>query len=187
MISLFKFLFSEPNTFNLCLLFNFIGMSGCLDNCSCTIEAEWFESVRSKRNSIAAALSGFIFFGGWWFGIDAASIYPSNDDFPQGLHVLAVFSTISFFMINSVSNSLVRGDDSYNSGCLSTNGARVWIFFGYLFGFATIIASCWLMLSEFILHNKRPYVYPGVAIFLQNIFIFIASLIFKFGRKESLY
>ena len=31
------------------------------------------------------------------------------------------------------------------------------------------------------------YTYPGVAIFLQNLFIMMASLTFKFGRSEELY
>jgi len=29
--------------------------------------------------------------------------------------------------------------------------------------------------------------YPGVAIFLQNFLIFVASLVYKFGRSEELW
>lgn len=29
--------------------------------------------------------------------------------------------------------------------------------------------------------------YPGVAIFLQNLLIFVASLVYKFGRSEELW
>jgi hypothetical protein len=30
-------------------------------------------------------------------------------------------------------------------------------------------------------------IYPGVAFFLQNLFIFLSSLVYKFGRTEDLW
>lgn len=32
-----------------------------------------------------------------------------------------------------------------------------------------------------------PHRWPGVGLFLQNAFIFIASLIYKFGRSEDVW
>lgn len=34
--------------------------------------------------------------------------------------------------------------------------------------------------------DQKPK-YPGVGLFLQNIFIFVASLLFKFGRSEDMW
>jgi hypothetical protein len=34
---------------------------------------------------------------------------------------------------------------------------------------------------------KPKFTYPGVAIFLQNVLIFAASLVYKFGRSEDLW
>ncbi|AWP16766.1 Transmembrane protein 50A isoform 3 [Scophthalmus maximus] len=35
--------------------------------------------------------------------------------------------------------------------------------------------------------TEKPVVYPGIAIFFQNAFIFFGGLVFKFGRTEDLW
>lgn len=128
---------------------------------------------------------------------------------------------------------------------MGTRGARVWIFVGFVMGFAAVIASCSILFTVYInrgklilfniikqrkaslyahvvfllsLCKKRikkgfiiifyPTCYvleqldnfiktpvlifidvksPGVSLFLQNVFICIASIIFKFGRSEDVW
>lgn len=45
------------------------------------------------------------FFTGWWFIIDAASVYPGN--LPNAAHVCGVMATLSLVMVNSVTNAQV--------------------------------------------------------------------------------
>ena len=113
-----------------------------------------------------------------------------------------------------MSNGQLRGD-SFTTGCLGARGARVWFFFGFLLGFGSLIGASWILFGEYLITsesrqwtivNKREtsmcivcpfsdanndfkptYTYPGVAIFMQNLFIFLASLVYKFGRSEELW
>ncbi len=108
----------------------------------------------------------------------------------NAFHACGVFGTISMFMVNAVSNGQLRGE-SYTEGCLGVRGARLWFFLGFLMGFAALIGAGWILFGEYMNAQnpsfKPTITYPGVAIFIQNLFIFIASLIYKFGRSEDLW
>ncbi|KAK7904842.1 hypothetical protein WMY93_017449 [Mugilogobius chulae] len=159
-------------------------MSGFLDgircgDCECNVD--WGE----KRNAIASVAAGVLFFTGWWIIIDAAVKYPANDQFHHAYHTCGVIATVAFLMINAVSNGQVRGD-SYSDGCIGQTGARVWLFIGFMLAFGSLIASMWILFGGFVV-PKKPVVYPGIAIFFQNAFIFFGGLVFKFGRTEDLW
>lgn len=139
----------------------------------------WFEG--DKRNAYASMLSGFLFFTGWWIIIDSATVLPGH--IPAGYWMCGVAGTLSLIMVNSISNAQMRGD-SYEGGCMGTRGARVWIFLGFVMGFAAVIASCSILFTVYINRDVKS---PGVSLFLQNVFICIASIIFKFGRSEDVW
>ena len=247
-------------------------MAGCLDNMP-LLNVEGLVEAGDKRNKFASIISGILFFSGWWFAIDAAAVYPEKTELKDVFQICGVFGTISFFMVNAVSNEQLRGD-SYTEGCLGVRSARVWFFFGFLLGFASLIGASWILFGEYVSNdcyeigikfnggtatnttsvvkdcqnickgnstceyfswdstalgkwdgtseNKPkncyliieatkphessqdgyysgpkncPYgrtfvptlTYPGVAIFLQNFLIFVASLVYKFGRSEELW
>lgn len=152
------------------------GMSGCLDNAHCpTCEIDLGE----KRNTIASVVAGGLFFIGWWVMIDAAA----TETFEPAYHAVGVVSSLAVVFINSVSNSQVRGD-SYDVGFLGTKGARVWLIIGFLFAFGALIAASWILFANFVVKDVADP-YPGVAIFLQNAFIFFSGILFKFGRTED--
>ncbi|CAM1314664.1 TMEM50A (predicted) [Pycnogonum litorale] len=158
-------------------------MAGCLDNCHINMP-EWLD-MNEKRNSVASVLAGALFASGWWFIIDVAARYPSQDDFFHAYHTVGVMATLALFMINAISNGQVRGD-SYTNGCIGQRGARAWLFLGFLLGFMSVIGSCWILFGVYVIPNKVPQ-WPGIAIFLQNAFIFFGALVFKFGRTEELW
>ncbi|XP_054651821.1 transmembrane protein 50A isoform X4 [Dunckerocampus dactyliophorus] len=182
-------------------------MSGFLDrircgDCECSVD--WSE----RRNTVASIAAGVLFFTGWWIIIDAAVKYPQQDEFPHAYHTCGVIATLAFLMINAVSNGQVRGD-SYSDGCMGQTGARVWLFIGFMMAFGSLIASMWILFGGFVvphlpesnessvlcsinvtlpgLSEEEPVVYPGIAIFFQNAFIFFGGLVFKFGRTEDLW
>jgi len=231
-------------------------MSGCLDS----MQMPQVE-VGEKRNKYASILSGILFFSGWWFAIDAAAVHPEKTELKDVFQICGVFGTISFFMVNAISNGQLRGE-SYTEGCLGVRSARVWFFFGFLLGFGSLIGASWILFGEYVTNDcyamdtqytgtslitiptndtmvpqrcqqecrdntdcvnftwnktecelwkstdgtvsKDDYIsgpkncpdnrtfvptitYPGVAIFLQNFLIFVASLVYKFGRSEELW
>ncbi|GAB6024248.1 Transmembrane protein 50A [Chamberlinius hualienensis] len=157
-------------------------MAGCLDNvqfsrCDCIDFSE-------KRNTIASIVAGSLFGIGWWIIIDVAAVYPSEEEFNHAYHVCGVIGTLALFMINAVSNGQIRGE-AYTTGCLGQRGARIWLFIGFLLGFGALITSCWILFGGYVIPARAPQ-WPGVAVFLQNAFIFFSALVFKFGRVEEL-
>lgn len=140
----------------------------------------WFE-VGEKRNVLASICAGTLFFVGWWFIIDANAKYP--DEMSKAYHVCGVFGTISLFMINSVSNAQIRGE-SFDGGYFGARGARSWLFVGFVIGFAAVIAACWILFADFVAADAQHH-WPGVGLFLQNVFIFLGSLTYKFGRTDE--
>ncbi|KAK6304319.1 hypothetical protein J4Q44_G00249050 [Coregonus suidteri] len=159
-------------------------MSGFLESircgdCECNVD--WGE----RRNTIASIGAGVLFFTGWWIIIDAAVKYPDEATFHHAYHTCGVIATVAFLMINAVSNGQVRGD-SYSEGCIGQTGGRVWLFIGFMLAFGSLIASMWILFGGFVV-PKKPVVYPGIAVFFQNAFIFFGGLVFKFGRTEDLW
>uniref|UniRef100_A0A096MA43 Transmembrane protein 50A n=1 Tax=Poecilia formosa TaxID=48698 RepID=A0A096MA43_POEFO len=158
-------------------------MSGFLDgircgDCECNVD--WGE----RRNAIASIAAGVLFFTGWWIIIDAAVKYPTEGEFHHAYHTCGVIATVAFLMINAVSNGQVRGD-SYSEGCLGQTGARVWLFIGFMLAFGSLIASMWILFGGFVVPQK-PAVYPGIAIFFQNAFIFFGLGLQVWAHRGSL-
>uniref|UniRef100_A0A1B6KPN3 Transmembrane protein 50A n=1 Tax=Graphocephala atropunctata TaxID=36148 RepID=A0A1B6KPN3_9HEMI len=153
-------------------------MASCIENLPACV---WFEGG-DKRNALASILAGFLFFTGWWLMIDANAKYPENVN--GAYHICGVIGTVSLFMINAVSNAQVRGD-SYSGGCMGPRGARAWLFIGFVLGFAAVIASCWILFADFVTASSNKPFWAGTGLFLQNLFIFGGSLVYKFGRTED--
>ena len=105
---------------------------------ACPFECLQNVDLNEKRNKIASIASGFLFFSGWWFAIDASATY--YEDTRDVFHLCGVFPTISMFMVNAVSNSLLRGE-GFTDGCLGPVGARIWFFFGFMMGFGSLLGK----------------------------------------------
>lgn len=54
---------------------------------------------------------------------------------------------MEFYRVNLVSQSQMRGD--YSGGYFGPNGARAWLFIGFVLGFAAVIASVWICFANF--------------------------------------
>jgi len=120
------------------------------------------------------------FFTGWWIIIDVMARGPSSEHFHASYYICGVLGTVALFMINTVSNGQLRGD-AFTEGCMGPRGARLWLFVGFVIGFATLIASGWILLTP---STDQGY---GLSVFMQNLFIFLSGLVYKFGRSEDLW
>lgn len=56
----------------------------------------------------------------------------------------------------------------------------------FLLLFGGLIAATWILFGAYVA-PADPKPWPGVAIFLQNAFIFFSAIVFKFGRSEENY
>ncbi|XP_050539327.1 transmembrane protein 50B isoform X2 [Daktulosphaira vitifoliae] len=155
----------------------------CLDNVNWG-NCLWFEGGNEKKNVIAGIISGILFATGWWLIIDGMAVNPSQVS--GTYHICGLVGTFSFFMVNVVSNSQIRGE-AYSGGWFGPRGARSWLFIGFVLGFAALIAASWIFFADFVgaKGSSNPNMTVGLELFFQNIFIFVASLIYKFGRVED--
>ncbi|CRK98398.1 CLUMA_CG011757, isoform A [Clunio marinus] len=141
----------------------------------------WFDvNVISRRNLLSAVVSSIMFFGAWWIIIAIAATADKDETPSFSYYICGILGTLSLIMVNTVSNEMLNGT-GYEGGICSTHGVKIWLFTGFVLGFASVIASVWLLVSEFTdkLHIQ------GIGIVLQNFFILFASLIYKFGRNEE--
>jgi magnesium-transporting ATPase (P-type) len=139
----------------------------------------------SKRNTYSSIAAGTLFFVGWWLYIDTAANYGAAD-WNNVYIIITVCSTVAMFMVNTVSNSVVQGT-AMDEGLLGVKGARMWLMFAFVLSFACLVASIWVMFSDYVLREGPHSNWPGVALFVHNFFIFLSSLIYKFGRTEELW
>jgi hypothetical protein len=83
-------------------------------------------------------------------------------------------------MVNVISKDMIDRN-GYEGGICGRNGAKIWIFFGFFIGFISVIASLGLFITKY----QHGMIYQAYAIVVQNVFILLASIIFRFGKKES--
>ncbi|CAG2173589.1 unnamed protein product [Oppiella nova] len=138
-----------------------------------------------KRNEWASFGSGLLFFTGWWLIFDVAARYPESGYFNHTYYICGICSTFALIMINTVTNEQIDGH-SYSEGCCGPQTARLWLLVGFVMAFVSVIASVWILFENYVQEDAK-YKYPGVALFLQNLFIFGASLLMKYGRNEERY
>lgn len=69
----------------------------------------------------------------------------------------------------------INGDIAFSGGCLEARGARIWIFVGFVLGFAAIIAAVWTMIADFSSGGKKSIIFFLVFNFfylcMDNIFL----------------
>jgi len=141
----------------------------------------WFDvNIISRRNLMSAVVSSILFFGAWWIIIGIAATADKSSAPSFSYYICGILGTLSLIMVNTVSNEMLNGT-GYEGGICSTHGVKIWLFAGFVLGFASVIASVWLLISEFTDQLKVQ----GVGIVLQNVFILFASLIYKFGRNDE--
>lgn len=139
-------------------------------------------------------------------------MYP--DSFNFSFYICGILATISFIMVNAVSNEMVNtgtkaimmeqrliiriysrdsgnadfqlhGGSAFTGGILGGSGIKVFLFTGFVLGFTSIIAAIWIMVAEFAVNEARTDKYPGYALLIHNVFIFLSTLIYKFGRQSE--
>ncbi|EUB57060.1 Transmembrane protein 50B [Echinococcus granulosus] len=128
------------------------------------------------RNTIVAVLSGIAFACGWWVIIDAAACY-GPESLPHPTHAIGAIATVGFILLNIIPQHALTSDIEDPKACTV-------LFVGVLTNFVTLIAAAWVMFASYVTGNIKP-VWPGVALFLQNLLIFIAAFLFRFGRYHE--
>ena len=95
------------------------------------------------------------------------------------------FCFLLFFRINVVSHEAFSGSGFGEDGITK---ARVWLFVSFILSFAGLLGSGWILFAKYVVPDRSEHLpsdkWPGVALFLQNILIFI-RLIFLFLQTKQ--
>ncbi|KAJ1502048.1 hypothetical protein HMI55_003086, partial [Coelomomyces lativittatus] len=98
--------------------------------------------------------------------------------------VPGLLSTLALIMINSVDKTLINGNDYLYGGNHVAWKARVFAFIGIALAVGSLGGSITIMCMKYInpgLTGEDSW--PGVAIMLQNFFIFISGMVLWLGRN----
>ncbi|KAL3274136.1 hypothetical protein HHI36_015550 [Cryptolaemus montrouzieri] len=138
-----------------------------------------------KKNCIVACISGTFFASGWWILFDLQTNYTEFMEEHAIYHLPGVVATLTLLLINLIPLAALQGSVHYSYGALRGKGTAVLcLFLGLMAAFGTMIGATYIWIAEFLL-DKSVIQWPGYAILLQNLFIFISNLSFRFGRQET--
>jgi hypothetical protein len=140
---------------------------------------------RKFREIVMAYASGVLFAVAWWLWIDAVAYSVIKNDPVQtvfGHWIPGIVSTVALLMINAVNWS-----DLYGLGFSSVDSeltrVRVWLFVSFVIAFGGIIAAVWIACANWFVNEQTPFTqWPGIALILQNVFIFISGILYRFAK-----
>jgi len=90
---------------------------------------------------------------------------------------------VGLFLLNSFKWSDLSGGGLDGSG---EKRAKILLFVSIMFLFAALIASIWIMIQIWTgPHSLAISSWPGVALVLQNVLIFLSAIVLRWGTAES--
>ena len=158
---------------------------GCLEEGCCAGCEYWEDRMRIR---CTAASAGVLVSCAWWIFIDAVSVVKHNND-PVTVEAVAylpaIGATIAFVMINAMDWGALNADDmSYHGGERTAYCNRAILAFALLLGFGSIVGAI-MLLKDWAQGDvggiEPDSVYPGVAVLLSTMLIFIATFVMRLG------
>ncbi|KAG8459373.1 hypothetical protein KFE25_013009 [Diacronema lutheri] len=136
--------------------------------------------------SIGSLAAGLLFGIGWYVWIDgcawASHVHGYNVN--GAYWVPGLLQTLSLVMVNVLNWGMLSDDaafDTENSAAI----AKCWVFSAFVVAFSGVIGAVWIMVNENNAPSGEGSMWPAVAGLLQNVFIFLGSLIFRFARMQQ--
>lgn len=147
-----------------------------------TSKCPFFANLSRKNLSLIFSIwAGFFFFVGWWLMIDASVVYPNIIGRKKCYYLPGIFGTVALIVVNIIPNKVVYGIYYTERKCCGRLMAKIYLFLGFVVAFGALIAASYIFVNDFLLICPAMYQWPGYALFLQNLFIFIANMMLKFG------
>jgi hypothetical protein len=184
-------------------------------SCSCGCLDPALEWLKPKRNMIASIVAGTLFAVGWWFAIDACAerAEPVYAAFHIcGIFSTIALLMINAVSTGQVTGDLYTEGCLGRKGARAWLFVGFVLAFGGLIGSLWILVQEFIVpavtddchstnegnstvtvtTSPSLSQSSGntcppgfPHWWQGIAFFLQNLFIFLSTLIFKFGRTEE--
>mmetsp|Transcript_14125 Transcript_14125/g.45183 ORF Transcript_14125/g.45183 Transcript_14125/m.45183 type:complete len:152 (+) Transcript_14125:195-650(+) len=144
------------------------------------------EEGQRKRATVLSVVAGLLCGLGWWMYIDATARGSDKDnshtDDTAGYSwICGTLVTIFFVMLNGFKWSELDPD---SDGHVK---ARLFLLFTILVGLSGVVGALFIMLKEYTDRNPEPPegTWPGVAIMIQCLIIFVAAFIMRAGTMQS--
>lgn len=135
-----------------------------------------------QKNLIVSAVSSLLFFTGWWVIADA-DVHEEMEK-RQTYYAPGIVGTAAFFFTNVVPAHYFYDSFTYQQGCFTPGFARSYLFVWLMISFGCLIAAFYILVNDFIL-KPEVYQWPGYGIWLQNVLIFISSMVLRFAKKHD--
>ncbi|EFA84152.1 transmembrane protein [Heterostelium album PN500] len=160
-------------------------------------EVQWPVVLKDKNikkmKKVLAFLAGAFFSIGWFIWIDG-HVYENHrnretDGFGPSIqwvyYLPGIFATVALVMTNIVNIESLSGSSFLSDEGTSTK-IRIWLFLSFAISFGCVAAAIWIMAAVFMPpHNKNSDAeYPGIALTVQNVMIFISSLTLMYSKSR---
>ncbi|KAI3635869.1 hypothetical protein MIR68_006507 [Amoeboaphelidium protococcarum] len=156
---------------------------------------------QQTRNKIVSYTSGAFMATALFLLIDA-SVLSQYYQFDQGkvtgvIWVPFIIHLIAFIIVNAVPADAIEEMQAGNVFSEDTKVPSFWLFLGFLMSFCAIFAATYIMIVQYIINSPQPpssappevdqrtMIWPGVAVFLQSVFIFASLVMMRFARKNT--
>ncbi|EGG14459.1 transmembrane protein [Cavenderia fasciculata] len=140
-----------------------------------------------------STFSGILFGVAWFLWIDGHVYENTRNAATPGFgpsiqwvyYLPGIFSTVGLVMANIIkldglNSSSFLGDDSY------VTKIRIWLFVSFAINFGCIAGSVWIMAATFMPpHVNSNAEWPGIALTLQNVLIFLSSLTLMYSKSRN--
>ncbi|KAJ9600266.1 hypothetical protein L9F63_009442 [Diploptera punctata] len=143
-----------------------------------------------NKNIMITIIASILFFSGWWIIFDLEAYYKGSTmkHMNKSFHLCGFFGTISLLIVNMIPNAALTSENTYQRFFCSKCFCRFWLFIGFCIAFSAIIGATWILIDYFAYADANGEEelpdWPPIALFLQNILIFVSSLLMRFGRSE---
>jgi hypothetical protein len=158
------------------------------------IDCELGELDPRVRERIFSAFGGAIFALAYWIFIDAILSIQHYKDTLQpfaALYLPGIGCTVMFGIVNLMDWSALGADDLSHFDSERTKlGARAILVFAILLGLSSLVGALVLLSDVYAqkkgINDKKPdSIYPGAAVLLQTMLLFMSSFITRLGRRNA--
>lgn len=155
--------------------------------------ASWDHRTRLR---VFSSVGGSMFALAWWLMVDAAVFVDVQDEplkLGPVLWLPGVGSTLTFLIVVFMDWDALYADELTHFRAAETRmSARAILALAVGLGVSSVLGAVYILVVVYAGHrgvdgNLPDSVYPGVAIFLQTLLLFVGAFVMRLGRLEVGY
>ncbi|KAJ0392784.1 hypothetical protein P43SY_010591 [Pythium insidiosum] len=141
------------------------------------------------KSRIGSYVAGLLFGIGWWIFVDGAASAAHNDSqipFNFIKYLPGIGSSLAFFLLNSLDWEMMSADSmTYHDGDGVACKARTFVLLCVAMSIGALIGSIFVLTHTYVDNPFDESTWPGVAVLLQNVLIFLSTVVMRAGLIAS--